>query len=232
MTENTSILRAAATMDPSTPVGTDLPSFLLVNAHERIKLWSEILKVYNSIFQSAPFLYRWALFGLLAGKTAMLPMVTMCVNTLETDQLLAPQIRRSLQSFVTCFFLGNFGIFDDIASSHLCFMKEGLVGLTTDPANPALLREAFTHLSVAQQERGLSWVSRMRAETAVVTGNQLLIDREQVEVLTPIFELFPDGLTFITATGSFQWPRIFRTQAKVRKYFRSGGFSFIFLPSC
>jgi len=174
---------------------------------ERVQIWHRILHVYSTIFQTDRDFY-WIMYGYIAGKTEMLPSVEAITKMLlSTDQSIDPPLKRSLQSFVTAFYLGNFAIFDDICRAHVIFLREGIEGVKRAKL-PSLLEKSFELIDCGK---------RNQCKQDIIEGNQLIIDQEQIEILTPIFLSFPDGMSFITSTGAFQFPPLFHKRAKQHK---------------
>ncbi len=202
-TENAHVLAMAAE-DKNTKFGTMLPSFTAFKdcIDERLNLWRRIIRCYARTYEQNPLLNKWCLLGSVAGETAMFPGARNAVATLRKSGTLLPvELCRALQSWVTCFLLTNFAIYEDIYSAHLAFHAGD-----TDAMGelPGYFQQLLPLWIRAKDEHH---------ECISVDANRLLVDREQVEVCTPIFLKFPDGMKFITATGKMEWPRLFKKYA-------------------
>jgi hypothetical protein len=177
-------------------------AFALVNGDERVQLWERILVAYGTLHQSNNDLFVWTLLAYLAGHLAMLPAVAgfwQSARGTAADEMLEEK------ELVTAFFLGNFGIFDDLVWVHLLFLEQGIDGIERAKADvPQYLLSAFRII-----ELGRATNNRQLIEE----GNALLVDQEQIITLTPIFDRFPRGLAFWGSLG-LQFPQEFHRSAR------------------
>lgn len=177
-------------------------AFALVNGDERVQLWERILVAYGTLHQSNRDLFVWTLLAYLAGHLAMLPAVA---GFWQSARDSAPDEMLDEKELVTAFFLGNFGIFDDLVWVHLLFLERGFAGVEQAKADvPQYLLSAFRLI-----EMGRAANNRQLIEE----GNALLVDQEQIITLTPIFDRFPRGLAFWGNLG-LQFPQEFHRSAQ------------------
>jgi hypothetical protein len=144
-------------------------AFALVNGDERVQLWERILVAYGTIFQSREDLFVWTLLAYLAGHLAMLPAIAglwQSAKDSAKDEMLDEK------ELVTAFFLGNFGIFDDVYWVHLLYLEHGIDGIESAKAEiPAYLLSAFRVIEMGR-------VSHNRQ--LIEEGNAILVDQEQI----------------------------------------------------
>ncbi len=200
--ENARVLEIAANKDPGTPLGTTLPSFAAIQGSidRRLQLWNQLVHSYAHMYQQNPMLNKFCLLVAIASATVLLPGIRHAVVILRQRDLPA-ELRRVLESWVTCFFTANFAIYQDIYSAHLAFHASDENALAELPGYYQQLLPLWTR---AKKER---------CERNAIDANRLFVDRAEEEVGTPIFLLFPEGMKFITSTGKMQWPRLFKDQA-------------------
>jgi hypothetical protein len=178
-------------------------AFALVNGDERVQLWERILVAYGTFtsVQQRP---------LLCGRYWPTWRATWRCCPLSPgfgrvrEALLRTRCWRR-KSLSPRFFLGNFGIFDDLVWVHLLFLEQGIDGIERAKADvPQYLLSAFRII-----ELGRATNNRQLIEE----GNALLVDQEQIITLTPIFDRFPRGLAFWGSLG-LQFPQEFHRSAR------------------
>ena len=187
-------------------------AFLRVNGVERLQLWDSILLAYGSLYQTNPNQFLWLLFGYLAGHLAMLPLVSgiwyQVQQRSQEESQSEPDAEemRSMKEFLIAFFLGNWGIYDDILWPHLVYLEEGMEGLKRLKQDiPFYLFSGFVLI-----DQGL----HQKNPHLIEMGNAQLIDQEQVITLTPIFETFPKGMEFLGRIG-LMFPKEFHETARL-----------------
>lgn len=199
--ENERVLALAAKSDPGTPLGASLPSFLALQGSidRRLELWEEFIYSYARMYKQDPLLNKWCLLAAIVSWVQLLPGARCGVEMLRQSEVELPkELRRMFESWVTGFFMTNFAIYQDIYSAHLAFHAKDADALAE---LPGYFQQLLPLWKRAKQEN---------CERNSVDANRLLVDREQDEVVTPIFLLFPEGMQFLTSTGTMQWPKIFK----------------------
>jgi hypothetical protein len=173
--------------------------FATVDGNERIQFWNSILVAYGTIYQSNTNLC-WTLLAYLAGHLAMLPLIkgfwVLSRNDLVDDEV---------KELIVAFFLGNFGIFDDIAWVHYLYLDGGVTAIeAVKEFVPYYLLSGFRLIEFGRASNN---------RQVIVEGNALLVDQEQILTLTPIFEQFPRGLRFFGSLG-LEFPAMFHASAR------------------
>lgn len=177
-------------------------AFALVNGTERVELWERILVAYGTMFQSSEDLFLWTLLAYLAGHLAMLPAIA---GLWHSASAAAPDEMLDEKELVTAFFLGNFGIFDDLYWVHLLYLERGIAGIEAAKADvPVYLQSAFRVIDAGRASN---------SRRLIEEGNAILVDQEQIVTLTPIFDRFPRGLAFWGNLG-LQFPHEFHRSAR------------------